>query len=99
MQISAKLLLENAPVIEEMSWVGNALYENFSVRYEDIMTYQVYCVPQAIDFFWPHGRRAYIRFNVLKINPSISQETFQPDPIWFQGEVIDLADLDNVNHP
>ena len=95
MAFSAKLQLKDFPIVQEMSWSGDTLYDNFRIHYTDIIESQGYSLPKEIHFFWTGGREAHIHMKVLKINQPFAEDTFRPDPLWFQGEVIDLADLDN----
>ena len=95
MYFSAKLQLKDFPIIQEMNWNGDTLYDHFRIHYTDIIESQGYALPKEIHFFWTDGREVHIHMKGLKLNQPIPPETFRPDPNWFQGEVIDLADLEN----
>jgi len=93
----AKILIRDFPVIQEVAWTGNQVYENFRIQYLRSSEHDGYWFPEEINFYWQNGMACHIRFRSLKVNPPVSERIFIPDATWFHGEVIHIEDLDAQN--
>jgi hypothetical protein len=90
----ARIMIRDIPVVEEVAWMGEKKNENFLVKYFDLGVQDGYAFPKIVHFQWPEGQELHISFISLKVNQTVSDDTFAIDETWFQGKVIKLEDLD-----
>ena len=93
----AKILIRDFPVIQEVIWKGDRVYENTRIQYQRVSEHDGYWFPEEINLDWQNGMACIIRLKSLKVNPPVSKGIFMPDATWFQGEVINIEDLDKQN--